>query len=889
MWGWGRQTGGIAGYLYYVPSIHGQNPPAPPAGREEYPAICPRCDADWRRRDVVRSPIRTQRTGFQKIAQVLSDSLLRDLAKPPLSGERKLVVFSDSRQDAAKLSAGMRLLSLSGCTPASTRRFHGPRQGEGTQAFASQCRGQQLTAPDQAIANAFAATHPEEATALAMGLNATTASTPCAADPSLTNQQAAQRILQRATNGPFRVTRIVASVAERMLSEGMNPAGYTQDAMWTDPREREGNWRDLYHWPDDGVPSPKPQSELTEEQKSHLARIRTGAIRELMDIIFASGRRSMESLLLALPTFDRMAAASTNQVVQEGADGAIFLLGTRKRLSTHSPYLTTSPPGYVIAYLERVAHEAGLDPNSYTDAVINLLTSTGVLDTTHHYLNVPELCLAKPSAHYFECTQCRRVHMNPSGGVCAHCLAPLGAARSAAGATQSPDYYSYLATHDEDLFRMNCEELTGQTNKSDARRRQRLFQDICLPAPEENPLVDPVDLLSVTTTMEAGVDIGALAAVMMANMPPMRFNYQQRVGRAGRRGSGISVALTLCRGRSHDDYYFQRPQRIISGTPPQPYVDMRRESVIKRVLAKEVLRRAFVALDLFPNGGSESVHGEFGPANGWNEAPREPSAGGAPGTTTGQLVTDWLQQNAVEVVRVADVLLSYSDPDLQAEKQLLIDYCTQQLPQDVTSFSTDPRYPQDSLSERLANAGVLPMFGYPTRLRYLFHDKPKRPHPWPPDDVVDRELDIAISQFAPGSETVKDGLIHTAVGIVDYRPRGNRVVESADPLGPPSNVGICSACHAVDGGASPSPSCPVCRAMPDDVLPYRIISLSQPAGFSNLVRPEPGLRRYVRVDAARVQAEGGFNGLADEEAGELRGLCGPGNGLRHQRQQRAPL
>ena len=828
--GLGRQTGGIAGYLYYVPSIHGRNPPAPPAGREEYPAICPRCDADWRRRDVVRSPIRTQRTGFQKIAQVLSDSLLRDLAKPPLSGERKLVVFSDSRQDAAKLSAGMRFShsrdALRQALVASMAR-----QGEGTQAFASQCRGQPLTALDQAIANAFATTHPEEATALAMGLNATTASTPCAADPSLTNQQAAQRILQRATNGPFRVTRIVASVAERMLSEGMNPAGYTQDAMWTDPREREGNWRDLYHWPDDGVPSPKPQSELTEEQKSHLARIRTGAIRELMDIIFASGRRSMESLLLALPTFDRMAAASTNQVVQEGADGAIFLLGTRKRLSTHSPYLTTSPPGYVIAYLERVAHEAGLDPNSYTDDVIKLLTSTGVLDATHHYLNVPELCLAKPSAHYFECTQCRRVHMNPSGGVCAHCLAPLGAARSAAGATQSPDYYSYLATHDEDLFRMNCEELTGQTNKSDARRRQRLFQDICLPAPEENPLVDPVDLLSVTTTMEAGVDIGALAAVMMANMPPMRFNYQQRVGRAGRRGSGISVALTLCRGRSHDDYYFQRPQRIISGTPPQPYVDMRRESVIKRVLAKEVLRRAFVALDLFPNGGSESVHGEFGPANGWNEAPREPSAGGAPGTTTGQLVTDWLQQNAVEVGRVADVLLSYSDPDLQAEKQLLIDYCTQQLPQDVTSFSTDPRYPQDSLSERLANAGVLPMFGYPTRLRYLFHDKPKRPHPWPPDDVVDRELDIAISQFAPGSETVKDGLIHTAVGIVDYRSRGNRVVESADPLGPPSNVGICSACHAVDGGASPSPSCPVCRATPDDVLPYRIISLSQPAGF----------------------------------------------------------
>jgi hypothetical protein len=594
-----------------------------------------------------------------------------------------------------------------------------------------------------------------------------------------------------------------------------------------DSAYRRLHWRDLYVW---GAPGTPPQAkavaQLSQQQRDHRHRIQEQSILEVMDVVFASGRRSLESLRLAYATTDQIAAPAPNPLVQEAADGVIRVLGARRRLSTHGASSQPHPPGYVAQYLAGVAQMNGLTPATFAADVLYYLNGAGVL--TQHVLVVQNLCLARRGTTYFECGQCRRVHLHASGGVCTDCHIPLGSAQPLTGAPLAPDYYSYLATQAGPLFRLNCEELTGQTNKNDGRRRQRLFQDICLPPPDEIQVTDPIDLLSVTTTMEAGVDIGSLLAVMMANMPPMRFNYQQRVGRAGRRGAGLSVALTLCRGRSHDDYYFQRPDRITSDPPPQPYVDMRREAILQRVLAKEVLRQAFEALGLFAAQGGDNVHGEFGDAVSWGTAPPQPP-GTPPGATTAQLVDTWIQNNQPAIARTCDVLLSYTTPQLQAQRAALISYIQNQLVARVTAAATDPRLPQRSLSERLANVGVLPMFGFPTRVRYLFHERPGAAYEWPPEGVVDRELDIAISQFAPGSETVKDGVIHTAVGVVDYQPQGNSVVEMPNPLGPPLPIGLCRRCQAVDGSQNPAQTCLVCGAAPPD---YEQVNLSQPRGFT---------------------------------------------------------
>jgi len=209
---------------------------------------------------------------------------------------------------------------------------------------------------------------------------------------------------------------------------------------------------------------------------------------------------------------------------------------------------------------------------------------------------------------------------------------------------------------------------------------------------------------------------------------------------------------------------------------------MRREAILKRVLAKEVLRQAFSTLGLFTGQGGDNVHGEFGDAEAWNLLL---PGGTAPGITVSEFVDEWIQNHVDAISETCDVLLAFTASDLQAQRAELVNYAMTQLVDEVTAVTTDPRLPQRSLSERLANAGILPMFGFPTRVRNLFHDRPGGTYEWPPEGVVDRELNIAISQFAPGSETVKDGLIHTSIGVVDYLPQRNRAIEQPNPLGPP--------------------------------------------------------------------------------------------------------
>ena len=781
-------TGYVRGFYYHRDQSgkdrHKRNGSAPGTA---VPYECPSCASDYSGRDLGfrLSPIRNFRAGFGKTTQLLSTEmfgLLRIEDETP-----KLVSFSDSRQDAARAALDIESRRHQDLwrelLVRELRKVNAVKPGkEELERKAEELKAQ--------ISQIWASKKPDTEKALTLSdqlkivnndlKNADRDEIPLSA--ILESNSAPGEFFMRREDGRGILKPLLSGFVELGVHP-VSPTGmgllkaeddnwYSWEKVFTVDAEEGADWRDY----------------SKEDKQININTARHGLIskaqRLVTEVVFNKTYFSLEETGLGYPCVPSQFQPDRRAVL----DAFLRVLGDAYRLSDspwakkpsdHSPEWKSSVEIGKTHRVRRFAKTIWPDEDQTNKELDRVLEDLSLVGHKGGYVSTPALCirLVGDGHLFFRCPNCGRVHLHHGVGRCTRCHEVLP--EEAEGVVRDLRRSSFLAKRierDNHTFRLRCEELTGQTD--DPADRQRRFKGILI---EDEPdalleLARVVDLLTVTTTMEVGIDIGPLRAVFQANMPPQRFNYQQRVGRAGRRKRAYSMALTICRSKSHDLHYFWHPDSITGDDPPPPFLTKSQATTALRFIRKAWMCKAFenIRMDCQSNeipypGDSikpPDIHGEFVPLRDYSDDTR-----GWKTRLQKELMATAGYRKRVQQVLVEDSKL-VSDSELET-------YDVKDLIQEI-SFVEGSGIEERGLAHTLAEAGLLPMYGMPTRVRNLYcnHKRPVKDVPLRTWETIDRDLDLAIYEFAPGSVLVKDKMQHRCIGftgpLVDFRDRVRR-------------------------------------------------------------------------------------------------------------------
>lgn len=419
-------------------------------------------------------------------------------------------------------------------------------------------------------------------------------------------------------------------------------------------------------------------------------------------------------------------------------------------------------------------------------------------DSQHKFIDLKKIQVKLDPQHvWYRCDTCSDITPYKLNNLCPNCasskIRELNDTDREALRFWSEPIRKVLENENERLFSIDTEEHTAQLSYKDQRddlwakteKYELRFQDII--GKDEFP----VDILSSTTTMEVGIDIGSLVCVGLRNIPPTRENYQQRAGRAGRRGASLSTIITYCEDGPHDSLYFKDPTPMFTGEPRTPWIDTESQKLVERHIAmlslQEFLEDKETSLDELEI--SDFIKQYYDEYIGYLHEYLE------------QIQSEEL---AVNVVSNVD---KYSFTKISSDIKEKLEKLKDKFENHPELYELDGK--SKSVLDSMYDEGVIPSYSFPKNVVSVYIPNSD----FKPAYHIERSLDVAISEYAPGRGLIVDKKVYEIGGI--YTPYSSDKIFSSvkkyfEDKNYYKNVTKCDKCGWFDIDLDNYLKCPFC-------------------------------------------------------------------------------